>query len=92
MENTCVVVATYFPDNDVVSRLKRIQKQLPTAIIVDNASDEHCLAVLREFSSTGSVRLVENGDIEDVGEALNQGASIALAEGFSWVLTLARTH
>jgi len=88
VENTCAVVVTYFPDDDVVSRLKRIQKQLPSVIIIDNASDEHCLLVLRGFSGRGSVRLVENSDNEGVGKALNQGASIALAEGFSWVLTL----
>ncbi|NOX76409.1 MAG: glycosyltransferase [Gammaproteobacteria bacterium] len=88
VENTCAVVVTYFPDDDVVSRLKKIQKQLPTIIIVDNASNEHCLSVLRKFSSMGSVSLVENEDNEGVGKALNQGASIALVEGFSWVLTL----
>ncbi|GMQ83463.1 MAG: glycosyltransferase [Gammaproteobacteria bacterium] len=88
LKNTCAVIISYFPDEQLVSRLRRIQRQLPSMFIVDNASPDKCLSVLRDFSASPSVKLVENSKNEGVGKALNQAASLAREAGFSWMLTL----
>ncbi len=88
VKNTCAVIVTYYPDKDIASRLRRIQKQLPSIIIIDNASSKTCLSVLREFSLSPTVDLLENNENEGIGKALNQAASLAITSGFSWVLML----
>ncbi len=88
IKNTCALVITYYPDNEVISRLHRIRQQLPSVMIIDNASDKNCLSILREFAESSSVKLLENDHNKGIAEALNQGASLAIELGFSWVLTL----
>lgn len=85
--NTCAVVVTYFPDDSVVSRLQRIQQQLPSIIIVDNASSEHCLLTLEEFATSPTVELLRNNENEGIARALNQAGSQARDAGFLWILT-----
>lgn len=87
-ENTCAVVITYFPDDDISSRLHRIQRQLPSIIIVDNASSKHCLSILKKFSVSPKIKLLENSENAGIAKALNQAASLAIESGFSWILTL----
>ncbi len=86
--NTCAAVITYFPDNEILLRLKRIQKQVPEIIIIDNASSENCLSILREFSRLQTVQLLENNKNEGIGKALNQASAVAIKSGFYWMLTL----
>ncbi len=86
--NTCAVVITYFPDDDISSRLLRIQQQLPSIIIIDNASSKHCLSILRNFSVSPKIELLENYNNEGIGKALNQAVSLARESGFLWMLTL----
>ncbi len=86
--NTCAAVITYFPDDKIISRLRLIQRQLPSIIIIDNASSKHCLSVLRDFSASSKVELLENDRNEGIGKALNQALALAVEFGFSWILTL----
>jgi len=88
IENTCAVIVTYHPDDDVISRLRLIQNQLPSLIIIDNASSKKCQSVLDDFSAPPKVRLVKNYENEGIGKALNQAATLAIESGFSWILTL----
>lgn len=85
--NTCAVVVTYFPDGGIISRLQRIQNQLPSIIIVDNGSNKKCLSVLEEFSTSLKVELLRNKENEGVGKALNQAAAFAKNSDFLWMLT-----
>ncbi len=86
--NTCAVVVTYFPDNGIIARLRKAQKQLQSIIIIDNASDKESLSILRDFSVSPTVTLVENSENRGIGKALNQATSLARDSGFLWVLTL----
>lgn len=88
VDNTCFVIITYFPDEEIITRLQRVQQQLKSIIIVDNASGNECLSFLRSFSVSPSVELIENECNEGIAEALNQGIRLATELGFSWVLTL----
>ncbi len=87
-ENTCAAIITYFPDDGIISRLRRIQKQIPSLIIIDNASNKNCISVLKDFSTSPKVELLLNNENEGIGKALNQAAYLAQESGFSWVLTL----
>lgn len=87
-ENTCAVIITYFPDDGINSRLNKIQQQLPSIIIIDNASNEHCLSMLKSFSDSQNIKLLENNKNQGIAKALNQAASLAIESGFSWILTL----
>lgn len=79
------VMTTYSPSQETVANAARIQSQVDTLIVVDDAGatgDE----VLAELESAGAIVLRQptNGGI---GAALNRGVSLALSIGAQFVLT-----
>ncbi len=86
IKNTCAVIVTYFPDDDIIHRLAKIQEQVHSIIIVDNASSIHCLSILRNFSKAPEITLIENNKNMGLGKALNQAASLAIESGYEWIL------
>jgi rhamnosyltransferase len=86
-ETVCAIVTTWFPDRDIVQRLVRIQEQVGSMIVVDNASAEETLLKLRELACSPSVELLENSENLGIARALNQAAELAIRSGAQWILT-----
>ncbi len=87
-EKIAAVVVTYHPDKSFPERLARTACQVHKIIIVDNCSNGYAVAMLRRTGSSTSVELIENNKNLGIAAALNQGVQRAVAQGYSWVLTL----
>lgn len=84
--NTCPVIVTYHPDGSFPDRLKRVQSQFPSVIIVDNGSYSPVMPDSQACSP--QIHLVTNPSNLGIAAALNQGVNLAIQEGFEWVVTL----
>jgi rhamnosyltransferase len=86
--NTCAIIVTFHPDEGFPERLKLILAQFPLVIIVDNASRDSAIEMLRKAAQSPDVLLIENPSNLGIAAALNQGIELALRRGFQWVVTL----
>ncbi len=84
------VVVLYYPGEEEVSR--NIKSYLPFVnllVVVDNTDSEPGKNIGDNLMSLDkSVRYIANKKNEGIGYALNKAASIALQEGYSWLLTM----
>ncbi|OFZ67451.1 MAG: hypothetical protein A2V79_06185 [Betaproteobacteria bacterium RBG_16_56_24] len=86
LHNTCAVIVTYYPDEGFSERLERIRSQFPLVIVVDNGTKT--AATPGNLDRPPHVHLVANQVNLGLAAALNQGVSLALQEGFEWIVTL----
>ena len=78
----------YQPDFQFRDRMLKLVSQVGSLVVVDNGSAMSCMPPLKEFAEIKNVHLILNNRNEGVAHALNQGAEWAVAQGFSWILTL----
>ncbi len=86
-DNTCAVVITFQPDEQIAERLATLRGQVSEIVIVDN-SDATRSDLLEEVCARQNYRLIRNGENLGVGAALNQGFAAAAQRDFQWVLCL----
>lgn len=79
------VVVTYQPDPAFARNLEVLRQQLSAVVVVDNGSVN--IAEIEATVARTGCRLIKNVSNMGISYALNQGAAIALAEGFSWLAT-----
>ncbi len=84
----CVAVVTYHPDSGLPDRLARLVPQVGATVIIDNGSNEVCLAMLRAVTAADGIALFDNGKNLGIARALNIGVEYALSRGFSWALLM----
>jgi rhamnosyltransferase len=82
VNNTALVIVSYYPDSGFKDRLRLAAAQFPLTILVDNSGRE-----LPELSGE-NLHFLRNENNLGLGTALNQGCSEALNAGFEWVVTL----
>jgi rhamnosyltransferase len=83
------IIVTYHPDQDFSQRLAALLAQLTRVVIVDNGSEESCLAPLQPYlADDNRVTIRRNETNLGIATALNQGFRMLIAEGYGWVLTL----
>lgn len=85
-ENICAIVITFFPDELFGRRLEKISRQVAKTIIVDNTADPKHPIVLSQVDC-GDIRLIQNQENVGIGEALNQGMSVAAELKLAWAIT-----
>jgi len=80
----CAIVVLYFPDGEILERLRRIKKQVDAVVVVDNSGTE----VGRLPAELGEHRfhLIRNESNLGVATALNQGTQWASQQDFKWVI------
>lgn len=84
----CAVLVTYYPDNNLYTRLKTLLSQVDALIIVDNTPTEKQQPRLPDFVDNKKVHMVMNHANKGIATALNQGLEIAAEIGHKWILTL----
>jgi O-antigen/teichoic acid export membrane protein/GT2 family glycosyltransferase len=86
-ENVCAIVVTYFPAGDLLSRLRRIQRQVAQVVVVDNGSAGEAANSLPAIESELGAAVIRNGRNLGIATALNQGARWAAERSYPWILT-----
>jgi rhamnosyltransferase len=81
------VVVTYRPDIVLLENLRRLLKQIPAVIVVDNGSDGSSAQVVEAAGNLAGVQLIRNGTNLGIATALNVGIRRALQSGSKWVAT-----
>jgi len=81
------VVVTYQPDASVLENLRRLLRQVPVVIVVDNGSVGESAKVVEAVGSLAGVELIRNGSNLGIATALNVGIRHALRVGCQWVAT-----
>lgn len=85
----CAVIVTHHPDHAALAaQLARLAPQVARIVIVDNASGDEALALLRASASAHAAALLQNPRNLGVAAALNQGIAHARNEGASHVLLM----
>lgn len=79
------VVVTYQPDETLAHNLRALCEQIDSVIVVDNGSTN--IAAVETATTHLNCRLIKNFSNLGIAYALNQGAAIAMSEGFTWLAT-----
>lgn len=79
------VVVTYQPDETLRENLQALRAQITCVLVVDNGSKN--IAFVECIAAESGCRLIKNPRNLGIAKALNQGAEVALAEGFAWLAT-----
>lgn len=88
-QKICVVVVTYFPEQDFLKKYSSLIREAGSMIFVDNHSDSKTLLEIQNFVSLNKQAcLILNENNNGIAAALNQGILRAREQGFEWVLTL----
>lgn len=89
LDSTRAVIVTYRPDMPALqAQLTRLQPQVASIVIIDNASDASARHELRDLATRFSAELIENPNNLGVAAALNQGIDHARRQGASHVLLM----
>lgn len=84
----CAIIITYNIDKKIVEVINAIINQIETIIIVDNASNDKTIKILKELSCNEKVNVIFNNENVGIATALNQGIKFAENNNCNWVLTL----
>jgi rhamnosyltransferase len=81
----CAVIVTFRPRLEDLGNLARVRPQVERLVVVDNGSPEAQIQWLRDSSHELGFCLIENGQNQGIGAALNIGVRWAQAQGSEWV-------
>jgi len=84
-EKVLAVVITYEPDETLEQNLNVLREQVDCVLVVDNGSSN--IEAIETVALRTYCMLIKNSSNFGIAFALNQGASLALAEGFPWLAT-----
>jgi rhamnosyltransferase len=82
------VIVTYYPDDQLITNLKNIKKQIPTIIIVDNGSNLEVCERLESYKKECNFTLIKNKKNYGIAEALNIGCDLLYSWGYEYAILL----
>ncbi len=84
-DNICAIIVTFHPDDTFLQCLSNISQQVSKIVIVDNGSNDSCIAQLNEVQSK-KISVKFNHTNMGIAQALNLGIAQAAKLGFEWVV------
>lgn len=84
--NTCAVIVTYFPDENLISLVETINKEIDNIFIIDNTDSKYNCEIIQTIKNK-NVLVFKNNANFGIAKALNQGFKIAKKYNFEWVIT-----
>lgn len=81
------VVILYHPDDTVVQNIQSYLPHVEKLYVADNTEGKMSDIAL-QLSAQNKVQLLYDGSNEGIAKRLNEAASIAIKEGFQWLLTM----
>jgi rhamnosyltransferase len=84
--NTCAVIVTYFPDENLISLIETIRKEIYHVFIIDNTDSKHDFKLIESINNE-NIFIIKNNANLGIAKALNQGFKKAKEYNFEWVIT-----
>ncbi|MCU7550348.1 glycosyltransferase [Chitinophagaceae bacterium LB-8] len=81
------VVILYNPDEALIERVDTYRHYLDKLIVVDNSEISN-QEIIRPLWENKDVHFIHNGKNEGISKRLNEAATIAIKNGFDWLLTM----
>jgi rhamnosyltransferase len=82
------VVVLYNPDDRVYDNILSFSSGVEVIYIVDNSDKKDCFNVKKLKKISEKIRYIKNEENFGIAYALNQGADLAVNDGYLWLLTL----
>ena len=82
------VVIAYHPPAAILQNIAALAAQVSHVVVVDNTPSSKASDVLRELERDRACTVIRNGKNLGIAAGLNIGIRHAIAQGFSWILTL----
>lgn len=87
--NVCATIISYNTGEDIKSTIDAIKDQVAKLLLIDNGSDEKTITILKDYETQNSnIELILNESNLGIAAALNIAARYAVANSYSWLLTL----
>ena len=86
MKKIAAVVVLYNPGQDSVENIFSYYKQVEAVYIFDNSEKKN--SIVEKINTLGSIKIVSNEGNAGISIALNTAASIAIKEGYKYLLTM----
>lgn len=84
----CASIITYNIDEKIIDVVNSIKNQVDYVVIIDNASNEKTVSILRQLENKDNINLILNTKNNGIAKALNQGLEFARNMNVEWLLTL----
>lgn len=84
----CASIITYNVDEKIIEVVNSIIDQVEYVVIVDNASNDKTIEILKEIDKSKKVEVIFNKSNNGIAKALNQSIEIAKNKKMNWILTL----
>jgi rhamnosyltransferase len=84
--NTCAVIVTFFPDENLISLVETINKEIDYVFIIDNTDSEYYCEIIQTIKNKNVLIFKNNANL-GIAKALNQGFKLAKEYNFEWVIT-----
>lgn len=84
----CASIITYNVDEKIIEVVSSIIDQVEYVVIVDNASNDKTIEILKEIDKSKKVEVIFNKSNYGIAKALNQSIEIAKNKKMNWILTL----
>jgi rhamnosyltransferase len=87
-QSICAIIVTHNIGEKVLETLKSVSDSVDYCVIVDNASCDDTVSLLRSYcASTNGVEMIEH-PVNNLARAQNMGIRRAREKGYGWVLLL----
>lgn len=84
----CIAVFFYEGEEGLVERVRKLNRNFPHVLIVNNGSGESSLKILGRLSEIGGVTILNNKKNMGIGYALNQALEFAWEQKIQLLLTM----
>ena len=82
------VVIAYHPPAAILQNIAALAAQVSHVVVVDNTPGSNGTGVLHDLEHSTDCTVIHNGKNLGIAAALNIGIRHAVAQGFSWILTM----
>jgi rhamnosyltransferase len=83
IEDVCAVITTFRPEEQLEQLVAAVVEQVSYVIVVDDTGDAR-----QSVPRKARVEYIANPENLGIAHSLNAGIELAIAKGFSWILTL----
>lgn len=88
MLKTAGVIVLYHPDLNVWENILSYLDDIDILFAVDNSEKKYNSELIEKIRQNPKIKYIRNNENLGIARALNQGAELAIEEGYNWLLTM----